>query len=115
MQGPAIGLAGFAAVMLLIVLRVPVGVAMGVVGAIGYGFVYGFSTLGFVLGRAPFDAVASVGETVETLRLLLRPHTIRWEPPDEPLTAIGDEARFRQVGSRFIGDRLGAAEVVGVG
>jgi glutamate racemase len=26
-----------------------------------------------------------------------------------------DEARFRQVGSRFIGDRLGAAEVVGVG
>jgi glutamate racemase len=26
-----------------------------------------------------------------------------------------DEARFRQVGSRFIGNRLGAAEVVGVG
>jgi glutamate racemase len=26
-----------------------------------------------------------------------------------------DEARFRLVGSRFIGDRLGAAEVVGVG
>ena len=49
------------------------------------------------LSRAPFDAVASVGETVETLRLLLRPHPIRWEPPDVPLTAIGDEARFRQV------------------
>jgi signal transduction histidine kinase len=49
------------------------------------------------LTRAPFDAVASVGETVETLRLLLRPHPIRWEAPDEPLHAIGDEARFRQV------------------
>jgi signal transduction histidine kinase len=49
------------------------------------------------LSRAPFDAVASVGETVETLRLLLRPHPIRWEPPATPLTAIGDEARFRQV------------------
>ena len=49
------------------------------------------------LSRAPFDAVASVGETVETLRLLLRPHPIRWEPPETPLTAIGDEARFRQV------------------
>jgi signal transduction histidine kinase len=49
------------------------------------------------LSRAPFDAVASVEETVETLRLLLRPHTIRWEPPGEALTAIGDEARFRQV------------------
>jgi signal transduction histidine kinase len=49
------------------------------------------------LSRAPFDAVASVGETVETLRLLLRPHPIRWDPPIAPLTAIGDEARFRQV------------------
>ena len=49
------------------------------------------------LSRAPFDAVASVGETVETLRLLLRPHPIRWDPPTAPLTAIGDEARFRQV------------------
>ena len=49
------------------------------------------------LSRAPFDAIASVGETVETLRLLLRPHPIRWEPPIEPLTAIGDEVRFRQV------------------
>jgi K+-sensing histidine kinase KdpD len=49
------------------------------------------------LSRAPFDAVASVGETVETLRLLLRPHPIRWEAPAERLVAIGDEARFRQV------------------
>ena len=49
------------------------------------------------LSRAPFDAVASVGETVEMLRLLLRPHPIRWDPPTTPLTAIGDEARFRQV------------------
>jgi K+-sensing histidine kinase KdpD len=49
------------------------------------------------LSRAPFDAVASVGETVETLRLLLRPHPIRWEPPSQGLIAIGDEVRFRQV------------------
>ena len=49
------------------------------------------------LSRAPFDAVASVGETVETLRLLLRPHPIRWEPPAQGLIAIGDEVRFRQV------------------
>ena len=49
------------------------------------------------LSRAPFDAVAAVSETVETLRLLLRPHTIRWDPPAQALIAIGDEARFRQV------------------
>ena len=49
------------------------------------------------LSRAPFDAVAAVGETVDTLRLLLRPHPIRWEAPPERIAAIGDETRFRQV------------------
>ena len=49
------------------------------------------------LSRSRFDAVQAVDETVETLRLLLRPHPIRWTRPDGPLTAIGDETRFRQV------------------
>ena len=49
------------------------------------------------LSRAPFDAVAAVDETVDTLRLLLRPHPIRWTRPDERLVAVGDDARFRQV------------------
>jgi len=49
------------------------------------------------LSRAPFDAVAAVEETVDTLRLILRPHPIRWSRPDERLVAIGDDARFRQV------------------
>ena len=44
-----------------------------------------------------FDAVGVVDETVDTLRLLLRPHPIRWERPEGPFTAVGDEARFRQV------------------
>jgi len=35
MSGPAIGTLGFAAVLLLIALRLPVAVAMGVVGALG--------------------------------------------------------------------------------
>jgi signal transduction histidine kinase len=49
------------------------------------------------LSRAPFDAVATVDEAVETLRMLLREHPIRWQRPSEPLSAVGDEARFRQV------------------
>jgi signal transduction histidine kinase len=49
------------------------------------------------LSRAPFDAVAAVEETVDTLRLILRPHPIRWSRPDERLVAVGDDARFRQV------------------
>jgi two-component system sensor histidine kinase KdpD len=47
------------------------------------------------LGR--LDAVGAVAETVETLRLLLRSHAIRWDRPSEPMMAIGDETRFRQV------------------
>ena len=39
----------------------------------------------------------AVDESVETLRLLLHPHPIRWERPDVPMVAIGDDARFRQV------------------
>jgi signal transduction histidine kinase len=49
------------------------------------------------LARQPFDVGKAAGETVETLRLLLRPHPIRWTPPAEALVARGDEARFRQV------------------
>jgi len=49
------------------------------------------------LSRAPFDAVAAVDDVVDTLRLLLRPHPIRWARPDRAMTAIGDETRFRQV------------------
>ncbi len=49
------------------------------------------------LARDSFDAVDAVAETVETLRLLLRPHPIRWQAPAERLVARGDPARFRQV------------------
>ena len=49
------------------------------------------------LSRAPFDATFAVDDVVETLRLLLRPHPIRWERPEGSFVAVGDEARFRQV------------------
>ena len=49
------------------------------------------------LARNPFDAVAAVDDTVETLRLLLRGHPIRWQRPATALVAIGDPARFKQV------------------
>jgi signal transduction histidine kinase len=49
------------------------------------------------LARNPFDAVAAIDETVETLRLLLRSHPIRWQRPAESLVAVGDASRFKQV------------------
>src|SRR5688572_12040902 len=65
------GVIGFAAVLALIALRVPVAIAMGVVGALGYGLVFGWSTLGFVLGRAPFEAVYPDSLTVVPLFILM--------------------------------------------
>src|SRR3954452_11088667 len=49
------------------------------------------------LSRAPFDAVEAVDDTVDKLRLLLRPHIIRWEQPSEQCIVVGDETRSRQV------------------
>jgi tripartite ATP-independent transporter DctM subunit len=65
------GALGFLAVLALIALRVPVAVAMGVVGALGYGLVNGWSTLGFVLGRAPFESVFPISLTVVPLFVMM--------------------------------------------
>ena len=57
MDGPLLGVAGFLAAILLIFLRVPVAVAMGLVGAAGFGITNGFFAVGFVMSSAPFEAV----------------------------------------------------------
>jgi tripartite ATP-independent transporter DctM subunit len=70
-EGPALGLAGFLAVLLLILLRVPVAIAMGVVGALGYGLANGFATLGLILGKAVFDTFSPVNLSVIPLFILM--------------------------------------------
>jgi len=65
------GALGFLAVLVLIALRVPVAIAMGAVGALGYGMVNGWSTLGFVLGRAPFESVFPISLTVVPLFVMM--------------------------------------------
>ena len=71
MSSAAIGAFGFAAVIALIALRVPVAIAMGVVGALGYGVVNGWSSLPFVLGRAPFESVFPVSLSVLPLFIMM--------------------------------------------
>jgi tripartite ATP-independent transporter DctM subunit len=66
-----IGAVGFGVVVLLIMLRVPVAIAMGVVGAVGYGIVGGFSNLGFVLGRAAFESVFPISLSVVPLFIMM--------------------------------------------
>ena len=55
--------------------------------------------------------------TAEALEATLRAAGLEGERNDEPqhrFAVSDDEARFRQVGARFIGERLGAAELVAV-
>ena len=56
MSGPLLGLAGFCMVIALIMLRMPVAIAMGVVGVVGVTITNGWNAAGFMLGRAAFDA-----------------------------------------------------------
>jgi tripartite ATP-independent transporter DctM subunit len=51
----AITLIAMAALMALIVLRVPVGVALGLVGIFGYAALEGWTKAGLVLGNVPLD------------------------------------------------------------
>jgi tripartite ATP-independent transporter DctM subunit len=71
MSGPAAGMVGFVAVLVLIMLRVPVAIAMGVVGALGYGAVFGWDSIGFVLGRAPFESVFPESLSVVPLFIMM--------------------------------------------
>ncbi len=71
MSGPAAGVLGFLAVVALIGLRVPVAIAMAAVGAVGYGLVSGWDTLGFVLGRAPFESAFPASLTVVPLFVMM--------------------------------------------
>lgn len=61
------GLLGFAAVLALIGLRVPVAVAMGITGVVGLWILNGFDTAWFLLGNQPFEAVFPYGLSVVPL------------------------------------------------
>ncbi len=54
---PLLGVLGFAAVIALVMLRMPVAIAMGAVGFVGLTIASGLDTSGFMLGRATFEAV----------------------------------------------------------
>jgi tripartite ATP-independent transporter DctM subunit len=54
---PLIGVVGIAALLVLIALRIPVAIAMGIVGIVGGVAINGWFSLGFVLGSQPFVTV----------------------------------------------------------
>ena len=71
MSDPAIGVAGFAVLLVLIALGVPVAVAMGAVGVVGFAVLGGWDGAAFVLGSVPFQAVYPYSLAVVPLFILM--------------------------------------------
>ncbi|MDJ0950190.1 MAG: TRAP transporter large permease [Alphaproteobacteria bacterium] len=71
MSPQIIGLLGFAALMVLILLRVPVAVALGLVGVAGYAAIDGWERAFLVLGATPFDLASGYSLSVVPLFILM--------------------------------------------
>lgn len=65
------GIVGFAVVLALISLRVPVAIAMGVVGAVGSVALSGWSATSYLLGNLAFEAVFPYGLSVVPLFIFM--------------------------------------------
>ena len=66
-----VGLIGFVVLITLIFLRIPVAVALGVVGTIGYAVLGGWPAALLVLGKAPFTFASAYDLSVVPLFVLL--------------------------------------------
>lgn len=57
MTSAFLGLAGFATALLLIAFGMPVAIAMGVIGVIGYWWLNGWTGAAYILGGTPFESI----------------------------------------------------------
>jgi len=71
METPLFGLLGFGAALALILLRVPVAIAMGVVGIGGYWLLNDWNGVAFILGSAPFESLNRYTLSVVPLFVLM--------------------------------------------
>lgn len=68
---PVAGLLGILALLILIALRVPVAIAMGIVGIVGGIALNGWFSLGFILGSQPFVTVSPYTLSVVPLFVMM--------------------------------------------
>jgi len=71
MTESTLGIVAFIAMFALIALRVPIAIAMGVVGAIGGLFLNGFDSVSFIMGSLPFETVFPYGLSVIPLFIMM--------------------------------------------
>lgn len=65
------GVVGFVATLVLIMFRIPIGIAMALVGSIGTWLLGGLDTFQFALGTAPFNAVFPYSLSVLPLFIMM--------------------------------------------
>jgi tripartite ATP-independent transporter DctM subunit len=71
MSAQIIGLAGLAALIVLVLLRVPIAVALGTIGFIGYAAVDGWRRALIAMGNVPFEMAEKYALTVVPLFVLM--------------------------------------------
>ena len=71
MSPPLVGVIGLVALLLLIGLRVPVAIAMGLVGIVGGTYLNGWFSLGFILGSRPFVTTSAYALSVIPLFVMM--------------------------------------------
>ena len=67
----SVGAVGLVAFLVLLAVRIPIGVAMGVVGLLGGLYINGWSATMFVVGSLPFSSVFPYGLSVVPLFILM--------------------------------------------
>ena len=71
MSDAALGTAGFVLALFLVACGVPVAIATGVIGAVGFWWLNGWVGLNFVLGSVPFEAIFPYSFSVIPLFILM--------------------------------------------
>ena len=71
MSAPLVGVAGLVALLILIGLRIPIAIAMGIVGIVGGVVLNGWVSLGFVLGSQPYTTTSSYALSVIPLFVMM--------------------------------------------
>lgn len=71
MTPAVVGILGFGAVLALMLLRAPVAVAMGLVGAAGFLLLQGWDGLAYVMGSSPFESVFPYSLSVVPLFVMM--------------------------------------------
>ncbi|MSQ73416.1 MAG: TRAP transporter large permease [Betaproteobacteria bacterium] len=104
-MGPlALSVLGFTAVLVLAALRVPLALALGLVGAIGTGYIKGWNTFIYVAGSAPFEVLNNYGLSVLPLFIVMGAFAVR----------TGLAADLVRVANGFMGHYPGGLAMSGV-